>query len=205
MSSGPWPPRPPEPRNGDASRGLAGRSDIGYVLARQYRFTFLGDQPRCVSVSSHDLGPVVDLNDFFVAGLPPGENHPASSRSEDRRAGSCGEIDAGMELQTTIERIDTIAEPRAKSSAVRRPPVTSQEVKTTRPIHLGLLREKLQCLGKTGDLASRTVKLLRLPCSSGVFLGRSPHKGGTEGLGDPYPHAPCAASTSSSKPDPIPG
>jgi hypothetical protein len=105
-------------------RGLAGRSDIGYVLARQYRFTFLGDQPRCVSVSSHDLGPVVDLNDFFVAGLPPGENDPASSRSEDRRAGSCGEIDAGMELQTTIERIDTIAEPRAKSSAVRRPPST---------------------------------------------------------------------------------
>ena len=75
-----------------------------------------------------------------------------------------------MELQTTIERIDTIAEPRAKSSAVRRPPVTAQEVKTTRPIHLGLLREKLQCLGKTGDLASRTVKLLRLPCSRDTLI-----------------------------------
>src|SRR5690606_17152217 len=91
------------------TRGTPGRAGLGDLLPGADRLAHLAHQARVVGVAGHEAVAVVDLHGVAVAGLVAGEADHAIGDGLDRVADVGLEVDAGVELAATTERVGAVA------------------------------------------------------------------------------------------------
>src|SRR5471032_3120130 len=95
----------------------AGRADFGNLLAGHDEIAHLHEYLRCMPVAGDYAAAVLDIYGIAVPSVRSGLHDSPAGGGEDGRAGGGNEVDARMKVQMSRERVDAVAERRARTRA----------------------------------------------------------------------------------------